>query len=67
MNGWMGGWMGGWMDGFLDLESFAIMYYGMVKLLLIMHVGGGKSLGKPIRALRDAPNMMGEDENIPWH
>jgi hypothetical protein len=24
------------MDGFLDWESFAIMYYGTVKLLLIM-------------------------------
>jgi hypothetical protein len=35
---WIYGWMDGWMDGFLDLESFAIMYYGMVKLLLIMHV-----------------------------
>jgi hypothetical protein len=30
------GWMDGWMDEFLDRESFAIMYYVMVKLLLIM-------------------------------
>jgi hypothetical protein len=32
----MNEWIGEWMDGFLDWESFAIMYYGMVKLLLIM-------------------------------